>query len=88
MFRSAKSAALLMAVAVFAGVLSGCEKRETTTGEKGPAEQAGQKVDQAASRAGEELNKVAEKAGQGLQQLGQKLQSEAEQAQQQQPKKE
>ena len=68
--------------------LAACEKTETASGEKGPAEKAGQQLDQAASRASEELNKAAEVAGKGLQQLGQKIQNEAEQAQQAQQKKE
>jgi len=72
---------LLMAAILAAG-LAACEKTDTATGEKGPAERAGQQLDQAASRASEELNKAAEVAGKGLQQLGQKIQNEAEQAQQ------
>jgi 16S rRNA G527 N7-methylase RsmG len=77
---------------VLASMLTGlvaCQKTDTAANEKGPAEKAGQQLDQAASRAGEELNKAAEAAGKGLQQLGQKMQNEAEQAQQaQQQKKE
>ncbi|RZI41003.1 hypothetical protein EGT07_20240 [Herbaspirillum sp. HC18] len=82
-----KSTVMLMAIAVLMSALSGCQKKEAASGEKGPAEQAGQKLDQAATRAGEEINKAAEKAGQGLQQLGQKLQNEAEQAQKSPPQK-
>lgn len=62
--------------------LAGCQKQDSAAGGKGPAEQAGEKIDQAAARAGEELNTIAEKAGKGLQQLGQKIQDEAERAQQ------
>lgn len=82
-----KSTATLMAIAILIGALSGCQKKEAASGEKGPAEQAGQKLDQAATRAGEEINKAAEKAGQGLQALGQKIQNEAEQAQKNPPQK-
>jgi hypothetical protein len=78
----------LLAAACFIAALAACQKTDTAAGEKGPAEQAGQKLDQAASRASEEVNKAAEVAGKGLQQLGQKIQNEAEQAQQAQPKKE
>lgn len=78
---------LLVAACLITG-LAACEKTDTAAGEKGPAEKAGQQIDQAASRAGEELNKAAEVAGKGLQQLGQKIQNEAEEAQQAQPKKE
>ncbi|OWW22427.1 hypothetical protein [Noviherbaspirillum denitrificans] len=77
---------LLIAVGI-AVALAACQKTETAA-EKGPAEKAGQKLDQAASRAGEELNKAAEAAGKGMQQLGQKIQDSAEQAQQGQQKKE
>ena len=77
----------LFAVASLAGFLAACEKTETAA-EKGPAERAGQQLDQAAARAGDELSKAAEVAGKGLQKLGQKIQNEAEQAQQAQQKKE
>lgn len=80
--------ARLLAAAIFIAGLAACEKTDTAAGEKGPAEKAGQQLDQAASRASEEMNKAAEVAGKGLQQLGQKIQNEAEQAQQAQPKKE
>jgi hypothetical protein len=70
-----------MVMAVFAVTLCACEKKEVATEQKGPAEKAGQQLDQAAARAGEELNKVAEKAGKGLQEMGQKLQQEAQEAQ-------
>jgi len=83
MARSMKSAASLVMIGLLSTMLLACEKKEPVTGEKGPAEKAGQQIDQATARAGEELNKAAEKAGQGLQELGQKLQNEAQQAQQQ-----
>lgn len=71
--------------ALVAGVLitglSACEKRETAAEGAGPAERAGQQIDQAAKRAGEELNKVAEKAGKGLQEAGAKLEDKAQEAQ-------
>jgi len=80
-------ARLFIAAGFIAGLVA-CEKTDTAAGEKGPAEKAGQQLDQAASRASEELNKAAGVAGKGLQQLGQKIQGEAEQAQQSQQKKE
>lgn len=61
--------------------LAACEKHDTASGEKGPAERAGQQLDQAASKAGEELDKAAEKAGQGLQKAGRELQDKAAEAQ-------
>lgn len=79
---------LIIIASMTVGVAA-CQKTDTADNEKGPAEQAGKKLDQAASRAGEELNKATEAAGKGLQQLGQKMQNEAEQAHQaQQQKKE
>ena len=79
MLNSIKSFAVLLAAGAFASGLAGCEKREEAAG-PGPAERAGQQIDQAAGRAGEELNKMAGKAGQGMQELGQKLQEKAEEA--------
>lgn len=70
----------LAASVVITGLLA-CQKQEVAQEEKGPAEKAGQKIDQAAARASEELNKAAEKAGEGLQALGQKIQNTAEKAQ-------
>lgn len=72
--------AVLAAGVLIAG-LSACEKQETAAEGKGPAERAGQHIDQAAKRAGEELNKVAEKAGKGLQEAGAKLEDKAQEAQ-------
>jgi F0F1-type ATP synthase membrane subunit b/b' len=69
------------AMAVLAAGLVGCEKHDTASGDKGPAERAGQQLDQAASKAGEELNKAAVKAGEGLQQAGKELQNKAAEAQ-------
>jgi hypothetical protein len=89
MFKSTKSLARLVTAGLMLTGLAACQKNETTSDERGPAEKAGQQLDQAAARAGEELNKAAEVAGKGLQKLGQKIQNEAEQAQQaQQQKKE
>ena len=87
MLKSARFTIRLFAITALLTVVAACEKSETSSAEKGPAEQAGQKLDQAASRAGEELNKAAEVAGKGLQKFGQKIQNEAEQAQQAQPQK-
>lgn len=66
--------------AAFIAGLAACDKQDTAEG-KGPAERAGQQLDQAAARASEELNKAAEKAGQGLQELGKKMQEESQEAQ-------
>ena len=71
----------LLAIGLVATGLMGCQKQDTAEAEKGPAEKAGQQIDQAAARAGEELSKAAEKAGEGLQELGRKIQDTARQAQ-------
>lgn len=69
------------AAACLAVSLAACQKQDAASSEKGPAERAGQQLDQAASKAGEELNKAAEKAGQELQKAGRELQSKAAEAQ-------
>lgn len=78
MMKPASTAAYWTAVGVLVLGLSACGKEESAQDEKGPAERAGQQLDQAASRAGEELSKAAEAAGKGLQELGQKIQNAAE----------
>ncbi|MGH8809367.1 MAG: hypothetical protein ACREX0_15945 [Noviherbaspirillum sp.] len=86
MLKSTRTAASLIALGVLLAGLSACQKKEVATEEKGPAEKAGQQIDQAAARASEEVSKAAEKAGKGLQELGQKLEKEAQEAQQAQKK--
>lgn len=54
--------------------LSACQKNENTA-EKGPAEKAGQQLDQATAQAGKEISKVAEQAGKSLEKAGEKLQN-------------
>lgn len=81
MLKPAKSVVSLVMLGVLLAGLSACEKKEVVADEKGPAERAGQQIDQATARASEELNKVAEKTGKGLQEMGQKLQNEAQEAQ-------
>lgn len=61
--------------------LAACQKQDTASGGKGPAEQVGQQLDQTTARVGEQLNKAAEKAGQGLQEAGRQLQDKAAEAQ-------
>lgn len=65
--------------------LSACEQKETAA-DRGPAEKAGEKIDQAAAKASVHLNKLAEQAGKGLQQAGEKIQGAARDAQQPDPK--
>lgn len=81
MTKSGKTIVTLAAAGICIAALSGCEKKLEPQAQKGPAEQAGQQLDQATARAGEKLNQVTEKAGEGLQRLGEKLQNEAQDAQ-------
>ncbi|GIZ53545.1 hypothetical protein [Noviherbaspirillum aridicola] len=79
MLKRVKSVVALFAGAALVAALAGCEKRDEAAG-AGPAQQAGEKIDQAASQAGEKMNELAGKAGQGMQELGQKMQEKAEEA--------
>lgn len=76
-----KISAVLAAGALTAGLLAACQKTEVAA-EKGPAEKAGQQLDQAAAKASVELNKAAEQAGQALEKAGEKLQTSAKEQQQ------
>jgi hypothetical protein len=78
MMKAWKTASLLAAGTLVIAV-AGCERHQDSA--QGPAEKAGQQLDQAAAKAGEELNKAALEAGKGLQQLGEKLQDQAQNAQ-------
>jgi hypothetical protein len=51
--------------------LAGCQKPETPSA-KGPAEQAGAKLDVATEKAREKLNEAGEVAGKALQKAGEK----------------
>lgn len=77
--RSFPANLLIVSALVFG--LSACEKKAAETEGKGPAERAGQQIDQAATKAGEQLNKFAEEAGKGLQTAGKKIQNAADEAQ-------
>jgi predicted small lipoprotein YifL len=63
-----------------AGGLAGCQKKDPIV-ERGPAERAGQQLDQAASEAGKKLNDVADKAGKEIEKAGEKIQNAAKDAQ-------
>jgi hypothetical protein len=76
---SSKNPASVFALTILIVALSGCQKNENTAG-KGPAEKAGQQLDQAAAKAAVEINKAAEKAGQGLEKAGQSIQNAAKDA--------
>ena len=76
-----KSIAAVVVAGLLGAGLAGCKKNEPIV-EKGPAEQAGQKIDQAASQAGEQINKATEMAGKEIQKAGEKMQDAAKDAQQ------
>lgn len=82
MIKSTTPAARALTAGVLGLLLVACDRQETPTSERGPAERAGEQLDQALTRAGEELNKVAEKTGKNLQDMGRRLQHEANEAQQ------
>jgi chromosome segregation and condensation protein ScpB len=67
-----------LALCACATALLGCEREPTA--DKGLAERAGERIDQALDRAGEGLNKVAERTGKNLQEFGRRLQAEAREA--------
>ncbi|HJV76619.1 MAG TPA: hypothetical protein VJ654_20565 [Noviherbaspirillum sp.] len=79
--KTVKSAIQLLVASLALPGLLACQKQEVAQDEKGPAEKAGQQIDQAAARASQELSKATEKAGEGLQALGQKIQDTAQKAQ-------
>ncbi len=70
---------LFAAVVLMIG-LAGCQKKEPLA-EKGPAEKAGQQIDQAAAKARDETSKATEKAGQQIEKAGEKIQDAAKDAQ-------
>ena len=67
------------ALGVVLVALAGCQRNDTAS-TAGPAEQVGQKLDQAAVKAAEGLNKLAEKAGQGMEKAGENMQDAAREA--------
>ena len=69
-----------IALAMLLAALAGCQRDDPARTE-GPAEKAGQKIDQAAVKAAEGINKLAEKAGAGMEKAGENIRKEAEQAQ-------
>ncbi|SMP70650.1 hypothetical protein [Noviherbaspirillum suwonense] len=68
------------ALGMLLAALAGCQRNDTARTE-GPAEQVGQKLDQAAVKAAEGINKLAEKAGKGMEKAGESMQNAAKDAQ-------
>lgn len=83
MMKPMKALIAYAVVVLMSGVLAACQKNESRAdaAQKGPAEEVGQKLDQAAAKAAVEINKAAEQAGKGLQKAGESLQSKANEAQ-------
>lgn len=69
-----------IALGILLVATAGCERTEQAS-TAGPAEKAGQKLDQAAVKAAEGLNKLAEKAGAGMEKVGENMQNAARDAQ-------
>lgn len=69
-----------IALGILLVATAGCE-RTGPTSSAGPAEKAGQKLDQAAVKAAEGLNKLTEKAGAGMEKVGENMQNAARDAQ-------
>jgi hyperosmotically inducible protein len=67
-----KKMIVLISILAFLGIGAlGCEQ-------KGPAEKAGEKVDEAAEQAGEKMEDAGEKAGELMQEGGEKLEETGE----------
>jgi hypothetical protein len=76
-----KCGGFLLAAGALMASLTACQKQDAAADAKGPAEKAGQQIDQATAKAGQELNKFAEKAGEKMQEAGKKIQQEATEVQ-------
>ena len=69
-----------LAISMLLATLAGCQ-RDDPARTAGPAEKAGQKLDQAAVKATEGINKLAEKAGASMEKVGENMQNAARDAQ-------
>ncbi len=61
---SSKTLTSILAATVLIAGLAACQKKEDAAVNKGPAETAGQKIDQAAATAGQKLDEAGAKIGQ------------------------
>ena len=75
-----KTVTSALVLGMLLAALAGCQ-RDDPARTTGPAEQVGQKIDQAAVKATEGLNKLAEKAGKGMEKAGENMQNAAKEAQ-------
>jgi len=61
---SSKTLTSVLAATLLIAGLAACQKKEDVVIEKGPAETAGQKIDQAGATAGQKIDEAATKIGQ------------------------
>lgn len=84
----AKALISIAAVSLLVAGLAACQKKADVAVDKGPAETAGQKIDQTAATAGQKLDElgkktsegaanVTEKVGEKLEKAGEKMQDAA-----------
>ncbi len=61
---SSKTLTAILAATLLIAGLAACQKKEDVAIDKGPAETAGQKIDQAATTAGQKIDEATTKMGQ------------------------
>lgn len=61
---SSKTLTSILAAAVLIAGLTACQKKEDVAVDQGPAETAGQKIDEAAATAGQKMDEASAKIGQ------------------------
>jgi hypothetical protein len=66
-----ESTAVVLAIATFLMGSVACQRQEDAA-EKGAAQKAGEKIDQATTQAGENINKAGEQVGKAMQKAGEK----------------
>lgn len=74
-----KKIAALSLAGFFGLALAACDKNEPDSA-RGPAEKAGEKIDQASETAVEKINEAASAAGRSIERAGEKLHDKAEDA--------
>ncbi len=75
-----KKIAALTLAGFFGLSLAACDKKEPDDSARGPAEKAGEKIDQATETAAEKINEAASAAGRSIERAGEKLHDKAEDA--------
>lgn len=77
--QSNKKIAALLIAGCFGLALTACDKNEPDRA-RGPAETAGEKIDEATATAAEKINEAASAAGRSIERAGEKLHDKAEDA--------